>query len=581
MHPSTVVSLLSGVAASGGLAFGVLLLVGLTGAFDPADIEFVSVGLILVAAAAAGAQRRIEPTAFRAGAGAALAVVVIWELLSGNPGFGPVQSAGAGAALAMGVVGPRILAPLTKPVSRGAIALGSALLTGILIMIVIGSGQLGHDESAYALQARSWLYGTPDSGWDLHRGIGQSVIASVVLPLTQSPLGLRAVAVVLALGSVVALWALGREMRSSRVGLLAAAVFAVAPTFLRRGTEFLTDLPAAGLLFVVTLLVWRWLVRPQASARVLYAAAGVAALAYYIRYQSILSLGLLIIAAAVSSWPRVRAGASDLGKTALLGLGLLVPHFVHSTITTGTPWGILLETAGAGGRQYLGEGIVDYAQDFPDLLAGQLGAVAIAVALGWGLSRLASRDGRRPALFLLVPALGQFLLLGLVSHGEPRLVFFPVGLLLVAAGLGLDDLRRRIPSPLYRTGTWVVVAALLTSLVVHGQRFDAYAEARADNFSVLVQAADIVISESGERCGIITGLQPQMTWLSGCETSGFPRQPQVPFPDEIDTYLLFTEAGPRQPTGGRLAEFLDLTEGEPIEIPGEGSLGSAELWRVK
>src|SRR5690606_34550214 len=158
--------------------------------------------------------------------------------------------------------------------------------------IVVGSGQLGHDEAAYALKARAWLYDTPHTGWSLHRGIGQSVLAAAVLPFSQSPLALRAVAVVFTLGTVVVLWLLGRDLRSSRVGLLAAAVFAVAPSFLRRGTEFLTDLPAAGLLFVVTWLLWRWLQDPKARNGHLYWAVGVGAVAYYIRYQSILALGL-------------------------------------------------------------------------------------------------------------------------------------------------------------------------------------------------------------------------------------------------------------------------------------------------
>src|SRR5690606_18459236 len=460
------------------------------------------------------AQHPIEPLALRVGAATTFGFLIASEAIGISFGQAPVRLTTMGAAAAVAVVGPRLLDPVTKRLPRSLVAVGLGLVALVLIRIVIESGQLGHDEAAYALKARAWLFGTPDTGWDLHRGVGQSAIAAAVLPFSQSPLALRGVAVVFALGTVVALWALGREVGSSGVGLLAAGTLAVAPTFLRRGAEFLTDLPSAGLLFVVALLVWRWLEQTTPSGRLLYAATGIAAIAYYIRYQSILSLGLLALAAAAAYWPRVRDRIPQLARAVLLGVLLLVPHFAHSVFATGTPWGILLDTAGAGGREYLGEGLVDYARDLPDLLAGQAGALLLLVGLGWGLWCLTEPVHRARAVFLLVPAIGQFVLLGLLSHGEPRFVFFPVGLLLVAGALAVDQLRMRLPLWTYQAGVWIAAFTLLGSLAFHGQRFDTNAEARGESLEVLVQVAEAVAAESGERCAIVTGMLPQMTWLS-------------------------------------------------------------------
>src|SRR5690606_41611407 len=148
-----------------------------------------------------------------------------------------------------------------------------------------------------------------------------------------------------------------------------------------------------------------------------------------------------------------------------------------SVFATGAAWGILLDPAGAGGRESLGEGLVDYARDLPDLLAGQAGALLLLVGLGWGLWCLTEPVHRARAVFLLVPAIGQFVLLGLLSHGEPRFVFFPVGLLLVAVALAVEQLRMRLPLWTYEAVVWIAELTLVGSLAFHAQRFVTHAQA--------------------------------------------------------------------------------------------------------
>jgi hypothetical protein len=87
---------------------------------------------------------------------------------------------------------------------------------------------------------------------------------------------------------------------------------------------------------------------------------------------------------------------------------------------TGSPIGILLTTGRVAGQEFLGEGLLDYAFLIVWPLAGLVG-LPLAVLFAWWLVR-SWRDpvARRPILFLAIPALGQVVALGLISHGEPR-----------------------------------------------------------------------------------------------------------------------------------------------------------------
>ena len=578
-------SLAAGFSATVAAAVAVHMVGPMTGLVSRPHLLVLPIGVAAAALAAWIAHRRPADLPFRVGAGVAGAGALAAELLFDN-GIGALQVAAVAASVAAAVGGSRLLSPLTRRIPLWAPVVGLVAVAMVLIRVVIGGGELGHDEAAYALEARAWLEGTPHTGWGIHRGVAQSVVAAVVLPFGQAAEHLRLVSVVGSLGTIVAVWWLGRTVVSNRVGLVAAGVFAVAPSFLRRGAEFLTDVPSTGLLLVSTSLVWRWARRSDAGPGLLLWASAVGTLAVYFRYQSVLTLGLLAVAAVVVFSERVRTSARSVAAAVGLGLGLLVPHFVFATSVTGVPWGVLVATGEAGGRAYVGEGLVDYAAALPDLLAGQLGAVAIGTSVIWTVVRLmTSRGGQRSArtdavLFLMIPAVGQVLALGMISHGEPRFVFFPVALMAIVAALAGDEVRRLGRTSLYRTGVAATVMALVVSLGLHGDRIENRAEERAASFEVLVEAAAVIRAEAGGRCGVITGLEPQTTWLTRCATRPFADPPEIDFPSGVEVYLLLAEDGPRQPEGELLDEYFALTDGDPTVVAGEGSLGDVEIWRV-
>ncbi len=199
-----------------------------------------------------------------------------------------------------------------------------------------------------------------------------------------------------------------------------------------------------------------------------------------------------------------------------------------------------------------------------------------AVVWGW---RSRGRD-RQLAGFLLLPALGQLLALGLVAPGEPRFAFFPVALLAVAGAKGTSDWADSLPAPRRRAAAAAVAMAAVASLAFHGVRMEVNAKSRAASLAPLAVAAEVIRAEAGGACEIVTGLEPQMTWLSRCSTRPFAETPGD-LGEGKAVYLVLAEDGPRQPEGAVLTAYLALTDGEPIRIEGSGTLGDVTVWRVR
>lgn len=584
MSRKTLWSLIAGAAGAVALSGTVVVAAALLGLMGRPGLMVLAATVLATGIVAYTAGRDLEGISFRVGAAGLIPLALVWELVSANPGIGPVQGIAVVAGALVAVVGPGavrsvVLRPVSRPVAMVAVSVAAGLLVAMFLRIVFDGGALGHDESAYALKARAWLEGTPDTGWSLHRAIGQSVVAAAVLPFSHDPVALRTVAVVISLATVMAVWWLGKVFDSERAGLIAAGVYAVAPSFLRRGAEFLTDVPSTGLLVVATALLWRWLRATDGSSdRDLFLSVGAGALAVYMRYQSVLALGLITLAAILTHPHRVRSRMAAVIGASSLGIALLVPHFVFAVAITGRPWGIVTRTA-EGVRSFPGEGIIDYARDFPDLFAGQLGALAIVVALAWGVTSRGAQ--RRRAAFLILPAVGHLLVLGLVAHGEPRFAFFPVALMTVAAGTAFVEWQHRHSGDAARAVSAALIVAVAASLALHGLRMDVNAENRGRSFAALAAAADSIRAESGDACSIVTGLQPQMTWLSGCRTEPYHADPaDLRVPESDRGYLVLAEGGPRQPEGDLLAAYLDLTDGEPVRFEGWGSIGDVTVWRL-
>ena len=289
-------------------------------------------------------------------------------------------------------------APIWAPV----VAIGALVL--FLVPLVVDGGALGHDESAYALMAKSWLFGTPESGWGLHRRIGMSIYAYPVLALGGLESALRVLGLASLLGLAMATWWLGRRLGNSRTGALAAVVVLASPPLLRRATEFLSDIPAAALLVVVMVIVWREFGESEAPSYRLLWLLPFAWSAFYLRYQSILSLALIAVTILVLWWRKAARRPGPLIFGALVGFLGLIPHFIFANTLTGSALGIMTYAGTSGGRDFSGDGLLGYSAMFGWRLAFFIGPLMIGLLGWWLIASWRDVDIRTKALFLVMPA---------------------------------------------------------------------------------------------------------------------------------------------------------------------------------
>ena len=200
----------------------VALLAGWVGWTEPADRTAQAIGATVVGVMAIASALIGSPGALELGVALGATGVVAVSLVKGELRWRPMLAAVAVVAIALALVN--------------------------LVPLVLDGGGLAHDESAYALKARHWHEGTPETGWNLHRGIAMSAFGYVVLGWGGTEAGLRILGIVALTGLVFVTWALGRRMADWRVGTVAALALLSSPALLRRSTEYLSDVPSAALL---------------------------------------------------------------------------------------------------------------------------------------------------------------------------------------------------------------------------------------------------------------------------------------------------------------------------------------------
>lgn len=443
----------------------------------------------------------------------------------------------------------------------------------VLLPLTLDGGTLGHDESAYGVKARQWLEGTPGSGWAPHRGTGMSAYGYLVLALGGEEAGLRLMGLGGALALAAGSWALGRRMANPRVGAIASIGVIAGPAVLRRSTEYLSDVPTTALLVFCMVIVWREFNDRAALTYGLLWVLPLAWGAFYLRYQSALSLALIALVVVGLWWPKIRQRPGPVVWVVVLGVLGLIPHIVQSMDLTGSLWGILLNTSSGAVRAYIGEGLGDYAGQIGWHLGGYVGPIALAAAVVGVITTWRSPETRRRYLFLLVPALVQVLALGLISHGEPRFIFFPLALVVVAGVMAIDTWISERTTAWPRALAWASCVLLVGSLALSAAGARESVDSRAaSNEPVELAALEVVALAGGESCGVLTSYTPQVTYYSGCasvifETGPTPEGHIARLAGEA-RFMVLIENGKRQPVGPELQGFIDLTSGSPVVVKG-------------
>ena len=322
-------------------------------------------------------------------------------------------------------------------------------MAGILVVVAIGAvwliGQaipLGWDESVYASKSRSLLTDIPSSTWAIYRAPGLPVVGLLGGAFGFTDANLRAVAVVLNLGALAMAWAFARMLWGPLAAIVALLTIVGSPVVIAEIALFHTDLPSAGLLLALMLLVWYEFERRPEPSRLLIAAAPLAALAFYIRYGSILPIGGIGIAAVVLWHRSMLRNKGLVGLTVALAALLFAPHILEAISRTGSPLGIITSAGEqvdtsepiATAARYLGwlPSQLAHRLGFVVMLAGVVHAAIVAID---AIRRRELGPVARRYVWLFVPAGVTTVGLILQSHPEQRYVLFPV-LLAIIAGAG-------------------------------------------------------------------------------------------------------------------------------------------------
>jgi len=259
----------------------------------------------------------------------------------------------------------------------------------------------------------------------------------------------------------------------------------------------------------------------------------------------------------------------------------LLPHFVFAISETGRPLGIITYTAELVDQEFFAQGLVDYAGLLAGPLAAYVGPAALVLFLWWTLRAWGVLSERLKAMFLLIPAVGQVLILGVLSHGESRFIFFPLALVFVGGVTGLLWLSSRWRPQIKNAVSLGLVFVLAGSLVISVAQVRRSVLNRELVTEPVVLSADTLRDMSGDdECGVMTSYLPQITYYSACFTQQF--TPSLGPEESLerlegdDRYMLLIEDGKRQPTGEDLTGLLALTSEGPIDVEGERE--SAEIF---
>jgi Dolichyl-phosphate-mannose-protein mannosyltransferase len=594
------VGALATAAALSGFAIALVRGGGTGAARWLALVAVVGIGGAVVVAGFSGATwttRSVAVGFAGAGAATAIAVAVRWVVDGGK--IGPLEIAVLGVGIGGIVAAPwlaeratrasvvgrfaslsdRIAAKVARSGDAEAVDGRTARLSEVLLILagtfvliaalayVLPSGPLGHDESVYALKARSWLEGTPATGFGIYRPVGIPAVGWIVLHFSDTEVAFRSAAVLLSAATAITMWAVGRTMLGPSAALLGTALFVVSESFLRRATEFLNDLSSAALLLVVMFFVWLHFER-YPDRWWLLAAAPAAAAAYYFRYGTVLSLVVIAVLAGTIWYRRLIASRWRIAATAGLLLLLLLPHFAYSRRITGSAFGVLqsARTAVGGG----GGGLADYAGWIPEHLAGTFGAVVIVAGVVYTImivlrARDDARNGAeaRTAVFLTLTALVTTVLLGLFTHGEPRFVYLPLMALLLVGARAAVMLLAATPVVPRRIAIGVLAVVVAYALASGAAGMHNRMAGITGSRDVLAETGfSVKAAAAGSACTVESAYIPELTWYSVCATHDFGWDG----PDGDAAYLVLFDESDRQPSQAELDAMLSQTSGVPLVV---------------
>jgi 4-amino-4-deoxy-L-arabinose transferase-like glycosyltransferase len=388
---------------------------------------------------------------------------------------------------------------LTKLVCFGGFA---AWIAGGVVRWITNAPLL-HDEAQYALDARDllhgeasrWIYTSPGMQWLAVPGVATGGDERV----------LRLVPLLFGIAFLLSAWYLARRLFSAETAAWTVAVLGSAPQMVRFSASLLSDLPTTACMLTALAIIFGELSRDEGPRRRLLVAGPLLAAAFYLRYGSCIPIAIIGVATlafnarAIIRYPRIPL------LTAAALVVLLVPHAITSMRQTGSPLGVILFSAGVPRP---GDGVVGYLEN---PLASYGALVAPLMVIG---ALFIQRNRISTAVQLM--ALAQIIALGVLTHAQPRYIFFGTVLLVIRAVDVLRGLAPRLGR--LRRHAELAALAIVTALALYTV-FKAvwFRSILRDRLSPLLLACSTIRDDAkGADCEVFGRHLTQMEWYTGC-----------------------------------------------------------------
>lgn len=463
------------------------------------------------------------------------------------------------------------------------------LFLGLSLLLILQGSPLGHDESVYAIRARSFLEGGgPPHSWYAYRAPGLPVLLQLAWIGSGTEPFLRLTTASVGVVMLLSVWFIGHRMFGVKSATIGVFGLALTPVILTSASQVWPDVPGAALgLLAIAVYVYS-IDRPIASAWMLTVPA-LTFVATMTRFGAPAPIAIGLIG--ITLW-RHRTALASKGLVAITAILTMTAGYIVLYIPAVTAWAQHpnpISPAAAQARLF-GD------SDFPrwdsfigywhlhERLVGGIGAAVLAIGLVAALVVVIRRSDRRLEVWgALGIGVATFVVLALTIHPEARYLVPVIPWFWMVAGYGLARL-------VAHTGRFLSVAiAVLLLLVVSA---DTLRRANIQNESNRVRYTQVKTLGRGidaattdNECGAISGYGPTIEWYSRCPSMGYDRSKAVvdsPHFGDGPVSLVFILGGKRQPTGAVLDDYLATAIG-PVLTAGDPSKGKrqyGEVWVV-
>jgi hypothetical protein len=391
------------------------------------------------------------------------------------------------------------------------------------------SQPLGHDEAVYLTKARSWIEGTPADQYGLHRPIGMAIFGWIFLHLGSTEQILRSFGVLFGGITVLFAYLLFKRITNIWVAITVVVVLVSSHVFLQQAPLFQNDVPSSGFLIGALWLLYRHF-DTKGKSRSIYLVAPLIALAFYVRYGTATALGIITLLTLAILIPKFSKNGyvnySKLQTTFLITFILFIPHLLESFFIKKDLLGILILSGKVAGREYLGEGLVNYVKRFPYEVGGLALGITAVIGIIATIVIILKRNLRQNfASLLWIGSIGilNFIVIGLLVHSEPRYIFFSMVLL---SGVGIASIYyvvRNQPKIIFITIFLIFnINIIMFGINTYNETVFFFKSKETNRYLVAyVNVSKAILNDSSSKGCVIWAIStclPVFSWYSKCNT---------------------------------------------------------------